>query len=105
MARRNKQYRLRMTNEEFEKLEKLSHKLGVSKSTIIRHALKNCEMTLYYLSSDREAIRQAYSGGFTHAAQMEEPIIIDTQLYPDEAYEPLIKSTKPNIEPIGGAKN
>ena len=70
MAKRNKQYRLRMTEEEFEKLEKLSHKLGVPKSTIMRHALKNCEMTLYYLASDREAVKNAFNSGATHAAKL-----------------------------------
>ena len=67
MARRNKQYRIRMTEEEFKRLEKLSHELGVPKSTIIRHALKNCEMTLHYLSNDRKAIRDVFNSGHTHA--------------------------------------
>jgi hypothetical protein len=41
--------------------------------------------------SSCKKIRQAYNGGFTHAA-----VYADTDS---------IKSTKPNIEPIGGAKN
>ena len=71
MARRIKQYRLRMTEEEFERLEELSHKLNMPKSKVIRHAIKAAGMSLLC---------------------MEESIIIDTQLHPDEAYEPLKKT-------------
>jgi len=94
MARRNKQYRRRMTDLEFEKLEKLSRETGFSKAATIRHALKNYEMMAHYIINDRKAIEgaieEAYRGGFTHA------VYTDTDG---------IKSTKPNIEPIGGAKN
>ena len=37
---RNKQYRLRMTDEEFETLDVLSSETGESKSDIIREALR-----------------------------------------------------------------
>ena len=68
MANRVKQYRLRMTEEEFERLEELSRKLNMPKSKVIRHAIKAADMSLLCLEEHREKIRQAYNGGFTHAA-------------------------------------
>lgn len=90
MAKRVKQYRLRMTEEEFEGLEILSSKLNMRKSDVIRHSLKASWMSMICLEKHKERIREAYNGGFTHA------VYADTDS---------IKSTKPNIEPIGGAKN
>lgn len=91
MARRIKQYRLRMTEEEFARLEYLSQRLNMPKSKVIRHAIKAADMSLLCLEEHKERLRQAYNGGFTHAA-----VYSDTDS---------IKSTKPNIEPLGGAKN
>lgn len=89
MAKRVKQYRLRMTEEEFERLENLSNKLNMRKSDLIRHSLRSAEMSMICLEKHKEIIRQAFDSGYTHA------VYADTDS---------IKSTKPNIEPIGGAK-
>lgn len=87
MAKRVKQYRLRMTEEEFERLEKLSRKLNMPKSKVIRYSLRAADMSLICFEEHRQKLRDAFNGGFTHAD-------IGS-----------IKSTKPNIEPLGGAKN
>ena len=41
---RNKQFRIRMTNEEFEDLDRLAKKVGLSKSSLIRHAITTFEV-------------------------------------------------------------
>lgn len=69
MAKRNKQYRLRMTDEEFEKLETLSHESGLPKAFIIRLALKNYGMMRHYITVDRKAIEEAFRSMNTHAAK------------------------------------
>lgn len=68
MARRIKQYRLRMTEDEFEQLEKLSRKLNMNKAKVIRHSLRASAMSLIWTEKHRQKINEAFNGGLTHAA-------------------------------------
>lgn len=84
MAKRFKQYRLRMTEEEFEDLNELSKKLNLPKSIIIRLLLKSAMMKSYNWSGTENIIRQSYAGGFTHAVRY---VDTDSIMYTDKGGE------------------
>lgn len=67
MAKRTKQYRIRMSEEEFIRLEHLSNKLNMPKSKVIRLAIKSADMSLIVFENHREMIKEAYESGNTHA--------------------------------------
>ena len=84
MAKRFKQYRLRMTEKEFEDLNELSKKLNMPKSTIIRLLLKSAMMKVHAWTGTENIIRQSYTGGFTHAVMY---IDTDSIKYTDKGEE------------------
>ena len=51
---RNKQYRLRMSDEEFKDLDRLAKKVGLNKSDLIRESLKSFELTYDILKNKGE---------------------------------------------------
>ena len=67
MKKRVKKYKVKMSEEDFMRLEELSRKLNMSKSKVIRYCLRSADMSLIIFEEHREKIKNAYRGGYTHA--------------------------------------